>query len=307
MIFAPNASVRRILFALLVGALTLSVASDAFAQGVRGGRRRPKRPDQKTPPPQRDEKETTESPGRTEGTIFKFTPADEEDRKEDEKLLGKLKINPFEEGARTLILIVRDTDDLKVKLGDHEFERDEMISYFQKGLHVEADWGYLDPDSKRKIKKKVLRGLTFMTTVVEGKVEDVRDVGVEIRGVPMNDQQWPGYNPPDRRNQRPGASEKERVIPRSLKLKFIEDVTKVRNEDKEEADMGDFKKGDKVRVTAVYAGTKIGMLVMLTPPNVDHDMTYSAPSNNDDGRGKRPPKGSRPGSGRRPGGRAPQG
>ncbi len=305
MISAPNASVRRVLFAMLIGALTLSVSSDAFAQpGVRGGR--PKRPDRKAPPPPREEKNTTQSPGRTEGTIFKFTPADEEDRKEDEKLIGKLKINPFEEGARTLVLIVRDTEDLKIKLGDHEFERDEMTFYFQKGLHVEADWGYLDPDSKRKIKKKELRGLTFMTTVVEGEIEDVRDIGVEVRGVPMNDQQWPGYNPPER-NQRPGDAEKERVIPRNLKLKFIEDVTKVRNEDKEEADMGDFKKGDKVRVTAVYAGGKIGMLVMLTPPNVDHGMTFSAPSNNDDGRGKQPPKGNRPGSGRRPGGRAPQG
>lgn len=306
MISAPNAQIRRVLFALFIGSLAISVTSDVFAQGVRGGRR-PRRPQRNTPPPQRDDKPATESPGRTEGTIFKFTPADEEDRKEDEKLIGKLKINPFEEGARTLVLIVRESEDLKIRLANHEFERDEMTFYFQKGLHVEAEWGFLDPDSKRKVKKKVLRGLTFLTTVIEGEVEDVRDVGVEVRGVPQNEQQWPGYNPPDR-NRRPGEAEKERVIPRNLKLKFIEDVTKVRNDENEESDMGDFKKGDKVKVTAVYAGGKIGMLVMLTPPNVDHDMISTSVSGGE--RGRPPQKGGRPAAGgRRPKGgkRVPQG
>jgi len=302
---APTTPSRRILLAILIGLLGLSLSTDAFAQRPsRGGRQR--RPERKAPPP-RDEKPSTESPGRTEGTIYKFSPADEDERKEDEKLLGELKIKPFEEGARTLILIVRESEDLKIKLANHEFERDEMTFYFQKGLHVEAEWGFLNPDSKRKIKKKVLRGLTFLTTVIEGEVEDVRDVGVEVRGVPQNEQQWPGYNPPDR-NRPPGTSEKERVRPRNLKLRFIEDVTKVRNDENEESDMGDFKKGDKVKVTAVYAGGKIGMLVMLTPPNVEHDITSTGLGPKNDDRGRTPPQGPRSRPGRRPKpGSAPQG
>ena len=287
------ARLRHTAFAMLVATLVMTFTTDAFAQRAGGGpRKRPSR-DNKQPPP-KQEKTGAPSPGRTEGTIYKFTPADEDDLKEDEKMVGTLKIRPFEEGARVLTLLVRDTEDLKIMLGDHEFEHDEMTFYFQKHLHVEVDWGYLNPDSKRKNKKKELRSLRFQTTEIEAEVEEVRDIGVEVRGVPLNKQQWPGYNPPDR-NKPPGTQEEERIIPRTLKLKFIEDITKVRNEENEEADMGDFKEGDKVRVTAVYAGSKIGMLVALRPPNVADVSTPDKAPPPRDGRGKPGGRRGRPG------------
>ena len=268
-------------------------------RGPTGGGRQPKEP-----PTRRDQDrdQKAPAPGSQAGYIFRYKAADDDDKKEDADLLGTLKIKPYGKKTSILALQVRRSDDLRIMLGEHQFEIDELEKVLRKRLDVTAEWDFLDPDSKRedKYKKKVLRSLTFKTTEVQGEIEELLDGGRAIvYGVPTDDRPWPDYVPDD---DQTADMQKKKVRKKKLKLYVVDDVTKFFTEDSEDADLSDFKQGDKVRVTVVYAGVKPGFLVKMHPPGVDQPSA---------GRGDEPdrepdrptPTGPRPG-GR---GRAPQG
>ncbi|MCB9854980.1 MAG: hypothetical protein H6818_04775 [Phycisphaerales bacterium] len=271
--------------------------------GARGGPTRGKQP--KEPPRQRDSRGEggTLSPGTQTGYILRYKVADEEDKKEDADLLGVLKIKPY--GAKTTVMTlqVRRSDDLRITLGEHQFETDELDKVFRKRLDVSADWDFLDPDSKRddKFKKKVLRTLTFKTTEIEGEVEEVLDGGRAIvSAVPTNDLQWPDYIPDDKQTNDP---KKDKVRKKKLKLMVVDDVSKFFTEDSEDADLSDFKQGDKVQALVVYAGSKPGYILKMHPPGAK-EATPKPDDNPGERGGARPPQPSGP----RPSGRgAPQG
>lgn len=294
---------------LIVAAVSFMAGDTAMAQRHTGGmRRRPRRPERKKPeqPRQSHEDERAPAPGSQEGYIVRYKPADEADRKEDPDLIGVLKIKPYGKKTSVMSLQVRRQEDLKVMLGDHKIELDEFEKYLRRRLDVVADWAFLDPDSKRddKYKKKVLRTLTFKAIEVEGEVDEILEGGrLVVYGTPANDQQWPDYVPDDS----PGNSmKKEKPRKKKLKLFVIDDISKFMKEDSDQADLSDFKEGDKVRVTVVYASTKPGYLLKMRPPG----MNEVAPPKEDGGDRRppapRPPRPPRGGRGHRGGG-GPQG
>lgn len=308
MTFVASHIQKTICWAILITAVTCFMAADtAHAQRAGrgrgtvqgGGRKAPPRPRE----PQRQEKEQAPAPGSIEGYILRYKVADEEDKKEDAELIGTLKIKPYGKDTSLLVLQVRRQDNLKVTLGDKEFELDELAGALKKRMHVKADWDFLDPTSKRddKYKQKVLRSLSFKTTEVDGTVEEILDGGrLIVYGVPVNDMQWPDYVP----DNKPGEMDKKKVRKKKLKLFTVEDLTKIFTSESEDADLSDFKVGDTVRVTVVYAGSKPGYVLKVRPPGVEEVASSSDDGDKDDGRPSTPGK---PG-GYRPGGRgAPQG
>ncbi|MCA9254878.1 MAG: hypothetical protein KDA33_04540, partial [Phycisphaerales bacterium] len=259
-----------------------------------GGGRQPKEPPRPRDP---DQSDRAPAPGTQTGYILKYKAADDEDRKESPDLIGVLKIKPYGKKTTVLSLLVRRTDDLKVMLGEHQFENDDLEKFFRKRLDVSVEWDFLDPDSKRddKFKKKVLRTLTFKTTEVKGEIEEVLEGGrVIVDGVPINDLQWPDYVPDENQT---ADMDKKKVRHKKLKLMAIDDVSKLFTEETEDAEFSDFKQGDKVQVTIVYAGLKPGYLVKMRPPGVSEQLGKGDDDNKD--RGREPPRQPiRPGGGR---------
>ena len=256
---------------LLMAVLSFVAADIAMAQRP-GGRRRGAQPSggQKDAPRPRNpqESERPPAPGTQVGYILKYKESDAEDRKEDEDLIGILKIKPYGKKTTVLTIQVRRTEDLKIKLDEHVFENDALNEVLKSRLDVSVDWDFLDPDSKRddKYKKKVLRSLTFKTTIVEGEVEEILDGGrVIVSGIPSNSMQWPDYVPPEN-----GQSKSVDAKPRKkkLKLRVLDDVSKFFTKDAEESGLSDFNQGDKVLVTVVYAGSKPGFVIKMQPPGM---------------------------------------
>lgn len=281
--------------AILCAAVVSFLGADtALAQRPAGGHR-PTRPGPRQPQrPVRDaqREELPPAPGAQEGWILRYKPADDEAKKEDPELIGTLKVKPYGKHTTVLSLLVKRSDELRIMIGEHEVELDELDKYIHKRMHVMANWDFLDPGSKRddKFKKKVLRSLTFKTTEVDGEVEEILDGGrLVVSGVPANDQQWPDYVPDDSTNNTPAKPEKP--VKKKLKLVVIDDMTKFFTKDTEEADLSDFKVGDKVRVTVVYAATKPGYVLKMRPPGVDEVTT---PQGEPDRGGRPGPQGPRP-------------
>ena len=239
---SPYLSVRWVVMAAL--AVTLLYADTSSAQV----KRRPRRPERDTPPPpQRNDKEEKPAPGRQEGWVLRLKAADEEDVKEDEKLMGFISIKPYAKGARVLKLRVYRDDDVQIVLGDHKFELESLGSLLEKGLHVAASWDFLSEAEAEKKRggKKVLRKLELLPTEIEGEVKEITDDLVVIYGRPVNKANWPDYVPDDK----PGAMAKPEEVKRyAVKLKLVEDVSKFRTAETNEARLSDFKVDDKVRV-----------------------------------------------------------
>lgn len=309
MIFAARQTHQTFCWTILFAAMISFVAVDSvMAQRPGGGRRRGARPTKpKEPPrprnPQNDEARPP-APGSMDGYILRYKEADEEARKDDEELIGTLKIKPYAKQASVLNILIRRSDEPRFKLGEHVFELDALKDILKKRLNVSVDWDFLDPNSKRddKYKKKVLRSLTFKTTVVDGEVDEVLDGGrVVVAGTPSDDQQWPDYVPPE--NDQGKMSDKK-VRRKKLKLRVLDDISKFYSKDAEESALSDFSQGDKVRVTVVYAGTKPGFVVKMQPPDMKDVPTEEKPDEARPPAGRPPqPAGPKRGGGRKaPGG-----
>lgn len=273
------------LFCGLVCAALLAATfpSDAAAQGIRrgGGPKGKKGPD--TPPP-RDNK-SQDIPGSLEGRIIKFTLADDADREKDEDLIGILKLRPFKKGERVLTVSVRRSSGLDVSLSSHKYEPEDLKDVLISGLHITAGWGYVDPEAKRKVKE--LRSLNFNTIEVEGTVELIEDSVIVLKCKPRNDQPWPGTQELD-----PGkpvnVTKKKRVPFKKLKLKVLEEVSQIVNEDAESISLSDLETGKTVHARVVF-GFDEGYVVTLGPP----DVTVSDAPKGDQPAGGQPPPGGR--------------
>ena len=271
---------------LFVGAPEVVEAQTAGggASGGRGGRGgdRPK-PRTKQPQPA-----DTDVPGHRSGKIVKFKPVKESE--EDEEILGTLMVKPFEKGSKTIKLRVRRSEDLQIRVGDHMFDPEEELDIFWKGLHCTAGWNIADPDARRKIKE--LRRLTFDTIEVKGKIREIENELIVIKGVPKNGQNWPdleAMRKDEQSNRFTKNKKKKRIRRRTLKLKVLEDVSKFYDSEKSEVDLEEFQADDEVEATVVVG--KLGMMIALRHP-------VSAVEDEDTGRGR----GGRPGPPRPRGG-----
>lgn len=292
--------------ACLVPLFVIALVSD-FAFGQAGGVRRggggsgQKSGGKQTQPP-RDNKPAAPTPGQEHGTILKYQVAKKEADIE-KGVMGYLSVRPFEKGAKMLKLSIFKPDDegnggVIVKVGDHQFESDDVSEYFWSGLYCTAGWGFKDENAKVKVKE--LRTLTFDTIDIVGKVESVDGDVVVIRATPANGREWPHLETPT--DSRAPASNAPPKKPRQLKVsvKVIEDVSRVVDQENDETSLSSFEAGQMVDARIVYSA-KTGMLIRMSPPGVDPNVTRPPPDQPaDDDRGgdggrKPPPGGTRRG------------
>ncbi len=245
------------------------------------------------PTPQQPPKTDRDSPGNVEGRIIKFKPAKEGSENED--FLGYLLIKPFEKNEKPLTLKINRSEDLRISVAEHDFELDQLAEVCIKGLSCTAGWGFEDPDAKKKVKE--LHSLSFGTIEVEGKISKIEDGMVHIKAKPKNGQDWPGTDPAagGPANRRGGGGDDKttkRVRVRTLKLRIMEDLSKLTDEDNFESDLGEFSVDDEVDATVVF-GARESMMIAMRPLGAKD-------SSDETGRGGRP-AGREPG----PGGRGP--
>lgn len=264
----------RVLFVVSISFLILGTSPSANAQvggGMSrgGGGKKPK----KGPKPKRPEPPRTDLPGHQKGKILKFKPAKENEK--DEDLLGVLSVKAFEKGSKSIKMNVRRVDDLQVRVGDHVFDLEEDLDVFWKGLHCTANWAIADPDARKKVKE--LRTLSFDTIEVTGKIYEIKDELIVIKGVPKNGLDWPDSKAKIEKNDKP-----KRIRLRKLKLKPLEDISKFYDAENEEADLEEFEEDQEVVATVVLG--KPGMIIAIRHPDAKTE---------DTGRGGRPGPGRR--------------
>lgn len=283
-----------ILCAVFAGVLLVDAeAADAQMGGGRsrgGGRRPTKKPN--TPPPA-DQPQDVEAPGQQVGRIIKFKGAKEGE--EDETLLGTLSVQPFKKGGKTLKLLVRKSDTLRIDIGDTKIEGDEILEYLWKGLHCTAGWAFEDSDAK-KPKKKALRTLKLDTLAVVGKLDSIEDNVITLKARPANGQDWPDLIAKLDSGADPSRG-KKKVVLRKLKLKILENVSKFEDAKKDPLDLGEFEVGKDVDATIVL-GRPFGILVVLQSPTAENREKPDEPQTPRDegGGGKHPGRPRRPGA-----------
>lgn len=216
---------------------------------------------------------------------------------------GYLSVKPFEKNGKLLKLTVfKETDEGKggvvIKLGDHTFEDvEDFGDLFWKGLYVTAGWGYKGDNEKSKVKE--LRTVDFNPIEVKGKVESIADDILTIRVTPKNGQDWPhlaALN--ENKNTKAGITPKPKPIRQlKVKLKVIEDVSKLLDADGEEASLSSFEPGQAIEASIVFS-QNIGMIVKIGPPGVDGS-AVAPPTEPPDGGTPPGPRGGPP-RGRRP-------
>jgi len=248
----------------------------------------PRRPPPKKPPKDRPS-------GSEQGRLIKFKPAKESS--EDEDLLGVLSVKAFGNDKKVVRMLVRRSDDLKVRVRDHVFDTEELGDVLWKGLYCTASWRLDNRNPNRKRKKKELQGLSFDTLDVEGTVYQIDDGMVVVKGVPRGGRQWPDVQAKGRSgpNGRPG-NRPRRVIRRKLKLKVLEDVTTFLDASGDEMGLDDFEIGQEVEATVVY-GRPYGMVVAMRIPSDGSGSNDDRGDDRGSGRGNPPAGPSGPGGG----------
>ncbi len=266
-------------------ALAAMLPSEVLAQGIRrggGGSKNRGGPQAQQPDAPKD------IPGTMEGRVLKYTAADDGDREKDEDLIGFLKVKPFDKEQKVLTVAVRRGSGLKVELASQNFEVEDLKEILLKGLHITAGWGFVDPDAKRKVKE--LRSLTFNTIEVEGTIEKVEDGMVILKCKPKNNGDWPGIKD-DRRPVNANSKTEKRIPFKKLKLKVLEEVAKMVNEEGDEISASDLELEKAVHAKVVFSHGGEGYLLTLGPPDVS--VTNEPPGGGETGQPP-PPRGPRP-------------
>lgn len=286
--------VRRI-SAVVMLIMALAVCDTAFAQagGGRGRAGRPGAGPKEGPKqPTKPTEKPIETPGMQTGTIVSYKPATEAEA--EKGIAGYLTVRPFEKKAKLVKLTVFKENEegqpsVSVKVGDHKFEVEDYSQLFWKGLYCTAGWGFKDESAKVKVKE--LRTLEFTQLEVSGKILSVEDDTVTIRAVPKNGQNWPhlaALEDDSKASTKATAPPKPKPVRQlKIKLKLVEDVSKLLDAEAEEASLSGFEVGQKIEASIVFS-TKVGMVIKLSPPGVDGTAAGPPPPKpEDDGRGRR--------------------
>jgi len=243
---------------LVMGLIAFLLAAEtAYGQRARGGGPR-RSQTQTTRAPRETPKSDVLQPGSQKGQIYKFEASEG-----DDNLIGTLTVRP-DTGGRILKLRVRKSETLRISLAGHDFEPEAFNDVFIKGLFCSADWGFVGeqtpPDNKRASTPKELRGLTFETIEVSGKIEAIEGDTIVLKAVPMGDRKWPDIEAKLAAN--PNAKVPEKAPRKKLKLKMIDAVTTYVDAARFPLALGDFEADQEIQAVIVF-GKKQGILVEL--------------------------------------------
>lgn len=284
-------------YALVLAILASAIlSSPAFAQSTRRGASGGGRGATRQGPTQPTEKPMPATPGNLTGRILKFKPA--ADDTENDSISGYLLVKPFEKGAKLLKLNVfkpgteeAEAGGLVIRVADHQFDVENCSELFWKGLYCTAGWGFKD-DTAKNPKVKELRVLTFDTLDVEGKVDKVEDDTITLRVVPRNGNNWPHLAALEKSKPVSQTGTEKKIRSLKVKLKLVEDVTRITDAEGEETSLSSFEAGQAIHAKIVYS-QKVGMLIKLSPPNAA-DIQPEQPKQPEQPRGRQPEGGGRP-------------
>lgn len=203
--------------------------------------------------------------GSASGWIMKYVGPKKGDA---EDVLAYLTVKPAT-GRPVKLLVLRD-DPVMIELGERkDFAPEEYADVLIKGLYCKCTWKVTDrkknPDDKKSKKVNVLSRVTFDSLEVTGKLEEIRDDLVVIKGKPIGDGPWPDA-PPKKDNPRGDKGNlKSKVISKKLKLRVFDDVTKYKDSANQAIEPADFELKQDVTAMVVY-GRRGGIVIDLKSP-----------------------------------------
>lgn len=235
--------------------------------------------------------------------IVKFTPADEAKTPD---LIGTLTLKPFKNGLKPVTVRIHKQEDASITIGTASFTPDQYPEILSKGLHCSVSWTL---ENDKPTSPKNMTAIHFPPVTVIGVVEKVEgDVITLKNALPSDGRNWiddelanaPSAMPPkpppsgaSNRTPPPPVKPRERKVkPRKLKLKAMDEVSKITDENSQDIAASDIPPGTKVEVAAIISNTT-GILTTLVYTNASAVV-------NTPGIGPRP--GPRPGPGGRGGG-----
>lgn len=237
--------------------------------------------------------------------IVKFTPADEAKNPE---LIGTLTLKPFKNGQKPVTVRILKQEDASISVGTAAFTPDRYPEILSKGLQCSVAWTL---ENEKPTSPKNMTSINFPPVTVIGIVDKVEgDVITLKNALPSDGRNWiddemantPSATPPkppppggSNRNPPPAPPKprERKVKPRKIKIKAMEELSKLTDENNQDIAAGDIPVGTKVEVVAIMSNTT-GILTSLVYTNAN------AVVNNTPGVGPRP--GPRPGPGGRGGG-----
>jgi hypothetical protein len=284
----PRASVLAHAF---IASLVLGALGPAGASAQRGSsgtpQRNPSEPQRGSEPARGGSKGT----GNARGWIKGFTPAT---GSEEEDLIGTIKFQPEEKGAKVMTLRVHRRDGFEFKLGDVKLDMDRFPEFIWNGLYCTAGWG-LEPtgDSKKKATQKELRSLVLGIVEVRGTLQEISDDFVTLKGCKPLKGDWP-----DIESAKSGSSSaKPAVKPRDLKVKTFEKISAFLTKDGKAGDPGEYEAGQPVEVWMAFGkGKTLGIMASVRRATAGEQRSEPEPGR------PRPLPPPRQGGGRRGGG-----
>lgn len=253
------------MIALVVG-VVFALAPSVFAQRGGGMGHDPGRPKDPGKP-------VDDSPvGTASGWIMSYAVPS---TGEDEDILAILKFKPLGKKTVPVKVQVPRGEPVEIILGERtDFEPEEYADVLAKGLYCRFTWRLVSDkedngdkgSSKPKAKAKELTRVEFDPLEVNGKIVEVKDDMVTIRGKPKNDQRWPDdpslYNTPSQGGGLRVLKIKP-VTQKSVKLRVWEGASKFVDAEGNNLDPTEFVVGQDVDARIIY-GRKSGIALKVT-------------------------------------------
>jgi hypothetical protein len=265
---------------MVIPALVLAGPSQPGRRGGGDAKRPPT-------PAKTEQASSAELDGSMKGCIQRFTPSKDA---ADEDLLGYLTFKPLDRRTKPIKLAVRKTDDVKIGLPNHSFAPEEASEYLYKGLFCTVTW-QPNRDPKSKSVKRELKDLVMDTLDIEGKIDQLADDSIIIRGRPKEGD-WPIVE--SDAPTKASASASKLATQKKIKLKVIQDLTQYTDPSDTPLEASQFEAGQSIDATIVY-GKSQGIIVSLRTPGPRTAKAIAPEA----GRGAPPPP-PRGGGGRRP-------
>ena len=220
--------------------------------------------------------------------IVKFTPADEA---KDPELIGTLTLKPFKTGLKSVTVRILKQEDAKITIGTASFTPDRYPEILAKGLQCAVSWSL---ENDKPSSPKNMDSINFQPVSIIGIVDKVEgDVITLKNALPADGRNWlddemanaPGAAPPPKPAP-PGGSNRQppptikpqakKVKPRKIKLRAMEELSTLTDENNQAIAAGDIPPGTKVEVSAILSNTT-GIVTSLAYTNASAVVKQDGP------------------------------
>lgn len=252
--------------AVLAAFFSIVFAFPAHAQSSGRGRGRPSPPSPSAPPGQ----PRTDDPSGTASAplcrIIRFDSIKSEFIDDNEaEYLGYLLAKPLPRGHSVVKLRVPTPDRFTLTIPNHKFECDDYTELLAHGLNCRVKWEETPSVESPRRTTKELSQITFSVVDVEGTIKQITDDLVRLRAKPVNDAPWPHLLEKEYTGSRTAPAARSRAARYLIgRFRYVDELTKVVDEDDWETDLSSFEAGWKVRAT-VIVGQPHGVLLHMKP------------------------------------------